>query len=261
MKRTLTKIDFSLYPESLVEYFKNAEIYDSSCSPEAKVLFIDKDCGYYLKTANKEALRDEAEMTRYFHNKGLSSSVIEYISEERDYMLTERVVGEDCTHAAYIEDPNRLTDTVAQSLRMLHETDFADCPKKDRTGDYLRRAKENYKNKQYDTSYLVPKLSSLGLNQVWDYICHNSRFLKNEVLIHGDYCLPNVMLDGWRLSGFIDLGFAGVGDRHVDLFWGAWTLAFNLKTDKYRERFFDAYGREKLEPEIINLISAIEVFG
>lgn len=261
MKRTLTKIDFSSYPEKIVQYLKNAEIYDSSCSPEAKVLFIDKDCGYYLKTAMSGSLSDEVEMTRYFNSKGLGSAVVEYISGDRDYFLTERVRGEDATYATYIEDPMRLTDTLAQSLRMLHETDFFDCPKKDRTGDYLKRAGENYKSGQYDTSYIMPSLSSLGVDQAWDYICKNSKFLKNEVLIHGDYCLPNIMLDDWRLSGFIDLGFAGVGDRHVDLFWGAWTLAFNLKTDKYRERFFDAYGRDKLTPEIIDLISAIEVFG
>ena len=84
--------------------------------------------------------------------------------------------------------------------------------------------------------------------------------LKNEVLIHGDYCLPNIMLDNWRFSGFIDLGLGGVGDRHVDLFWGAWTLGFNLGTDKYRERFFDAYGRDKVDRELLKVIAAAEVF-
>ena len=82
-----------------------------------------------------------------------------------------------------------------------------------------------------------------------------------EVLLHGDYCLPNIMLDNWRFSGFIDVGNGGVGDRHVDLFWGAWTLNFNLGTDKYRERFFDAYGRDKLEPDKLRTIAAFEVFG
>ncbi len=38
--------------------------------------------------------------------------------------------------------------------------------------------------------------------------------------------------------GFIDLGNGGVGDRHIDLFWGAWTLFYNLKTDRHTERFF-----------------------
>jgi carboxyl-terminal processing protease len=54
------------------------------------------------------------------------------------------------------------------------------------------------------------------------------------------------------------VGGGGVGDRHVDLFWGSWTLNFNLKTDKYCQRFLDAYGREHFEPEMLRTIAAIE---
>ena len=85
--------------------------------------------------------------------------------------------------------------------------------------------------------------------------------LKNEVLLHGDYCLPNIMLDDWRFSAFIDLGASGVGDRHLDLYWGAWSLAFNLKTDRYRERFYDAYGRDRIDECVIGLVSIAEAFG
>ena len=69
------------------------------------------------------------------------------------------------------------------------------------------------------------------------------------------------MLDNWNFSGFIDLGNGGVGERHVDLFWGAWTLNFNLGTDEYRARFLDAYGRDKIDEEKLRVIAAAEVFG
>ena len=85
--------------------------------------------------------------------------------------------------------------------------------------------------------------------------------LKSDVLIHGDYCLPNIMLDSWHLSGYIDVGNGGVGDRHIDLFWGAWTLNFNLKTDKFRDLFFDAYGRDMIDGLALRVIEAAEIFG
>ena len=47
----------------------------------------------------------------------------------------------------------------------------------------------------------------------------------DHVVMHGDYCLPNLILSDARLSGFIDLGNGGVGDRHCDLYWGLWALA------------------------------------
>lgn len=79
-------------------------------------------------------------------------------------------------------------------------------------------------------------------------------------LLHGDYCLPNILLDDWKFSGFIDLGGSGVGDRHIDIFWGVWTLFFNLKSNAYYERFLDTYGREAVEPEILRTVAAFEVF-
>ena len=37
------------FPAVLHDYIEGARVYDSSCSPEARVYFIDS--GYYLKTA------------------------------------------------------------------------------------------------------------------------------------------------------------------------------------------------------------------
>jgi aminoglycoside phosphotransferase len=48
------------------------------------------------------------------------------------------------------------------------------------------------------------------------------------VLIHGDYCFPNVVIKGWALSGFIDLGRCGVADRYHDLAQAARSVRRNL---------------------------------
>ena len=50
-------------------------------------------------------------------------------------------------------------------------------------------------------------------------------------------------------------------DRHVDLFWGAWMLACNLKNDAYRHYFFDAYVRDLVDDERLRIVAAAECFG
>ena len=132
MKRTLITPDRDSIPEEFHALLKNAAVYDSSCSREARVLFIDKDGGYFLKSAPAGSLRNEATLDEYFHKKGLSSAVLSYRSLARDWLLTERVQGEDCTHQQYLDDPKRLCDTLATRLRALHETDAADCPVQNR---------------------------------------------------------------------------------------------------------------------------------
>jgi kanamycin kinase len=143
---------------------------------------------------------------------------------------------------------------------MLHDLPHGDCPVQNRMDAYFSLAEKNFQSGTFDLSFA----SAYGIfdaKNAWNVLSEGRKDLKNDTLLHGDYCLPNVMLDGWRLSGFIDLGNGGVGDRHVDLYWGAWTLRFNLKTDRYRQRFFDAYGRDKIRPELIRTVAAAEVFG
>ena len=49
MKRKAIQVNIPEYPETISELLKGAPVYDSSCSKEAQVLFIDKDGGYYVK--------------------------------------------------------------------------------------------------------------------------------------------------------------------------------------------------------------------
>ena len=261
MNRKPIKLDLDAFPSAFHPLLVGGDVYDSSGSPEARVIFIDRDGGYYLKSAPKGSLATEAALTRFFHGKHLATEVLDYLSLERDWLLTARVRGEDCTCAMYLDDPKRLCDTLARLLRALHETDFEGCPVQNRIETYLATAARNYAAGTYDTSLFPDNWSYASAEEAWKVLKENKHLLQNDTLLHGDYCLPNVMLDDWKFSGFIDLGNGGVGDRHIDLFWGAWTLHFNLKTDRYRERFFDAYGRDKINLDMLGVIAAAEVFG
>lgn len=262
LKRVLIpKIPDVILPNEISRLISGAKIYDSSCSPEARVYYIDKDHGYYLKLSPAGTLANEAKMSAYFHKKGIGADVLHYSCGEQDIMLTERVRGEDCTHESYLADPKRLCDTIATELRKLHETDHTGCPIPNRTSSYLSLAESNYLTGNYDTSHFPDSFGYTSAEEAHATLAAHKNELRCDTLIHGDYCLPNIMLDGWKLSGFIDLGCGGVGDRHIDLFWGAWTLWFNLKTDKYRNRFFDAYGRDNVNEDMIRVVAAAEVFG
>ena len=262
MKRTQIEKIIESLPREIEQFIGSARIFDSSCSPEARVYFVERDGGYYLKLAKKGELGAEARMTKYFHKKGLGAEVLEHATfGERDLLLTARVAGEDCTHAQYLDDPRRLCDLIATKLRELHELCALDCPVKNRMDGYIALAERNYMTDNYDKSHFPDSFGYRSGEEAYAAFCAGKSTLKNEVLLHGDYCLPNIMLDDWRFSGFIDVGQGGIGDRHIDLFWGAWTLMFNLGTDEYRERFFDAYGRDKIDLEKMKTVAAAEVFG
>ncbi len=258
MKLTKINVDIEKYPIQLQYLIKKSELYDSSCSRNAQVIYV-KEHNCFIKSAQKDALRKEALLTDYFCKKGLAPPVCEYFSEEKDWLVTRKAEGRDCTH--YLDNPTKLCDAFVEALVMLHNTIAINCPVPARTNDYLELVENNFKNNLFDASLFPDNWGYTSKEEAWNEIIKNKHYLKNDTLIHGDYCLPNVLLDNYKFTNFIDLGNAGVGDKHIDIFWGIWTLNFNLKTEKYTDRFLDSYGRNNFNKDLLKLIAACEVFS
>jgi kanamycin kinase len=71
-----------------------------------------------------------------------------------------------------------------------------------------------------------------------------------NVLVHGDYCLPNILVTNGVLTGVIDVGQTGLGDPRQDLAAGVWTLQYNFGAGHGRE-FLDAYGAPPMSDQEI----------
>ena len=115
---------------------------------------------------------------------------------------------------------------------------------------YLREYMEgdNLCEKDYlKDPYKLIDLLVEGLN-----IIHNAKVDSDEyvvmegykTLIHGDYCLPNILVKNGKISGFVDLGGAGVGDPWIDYAWCIWSLEYNLGTKEYTPILLEKLGIE-----------------
>lgn len=195
MKRTEIAFEIGTVPNAMRPYLKQATIYDSSCSEAAKTLFVEGAERTFLKICAYGSLERECRMTRFLHGLGIAPAVIAYESDgEQDYLLTEAVAGQDGAEVVHLEQPDRLASVFGESLRMLHSLPVDGCPYPHRTAELLAGAA----GKEVDPG-LVHRLGN---------------FATDDVLIHGDYCLPNVILDRFSFCSFIDVGNGGVGDRH-----------------------------------------------
>lgn len=261
MNKTPITPDFAAIPAAFHPLLQSTAVFDSSCSEEAQVYFISRDCGYYLKRAEKGSLQTEAEMTCWWHKKGLAVQVCDYISDKFDWLLTEAARGEDCIAAQYLAEPQRLCDTLATLLRSLHETDPAGCPMQNRMDGYFASAEAFYARGGFHPSRFLNGWHWQNAEEAFRAVQEAKTALAADCVIHGDYCLPNVMLDNWQFSAIIDLGFSGWANRHIDLYWALWSLRYNLNTEDYSQRFLDVYGRDKLNLELLRMVCAAEAFG
>lgn len=70
--------------------------------------------------------------------------------------------------------------------------------------------------------------------------------IRNELVFsHGDYCLPNVLVQEGKVSGVIDWPRGGYADRRFDLATAAWSIGYNLEDPAYVSTFLTAYGYDE----------------
>lgn len=89
--------DMAEFPEPLRRYLRPGHVFDSSSSAEATVYYSDIGQGCYIRKARHGALRNEAAMTRYFHDKGLAAAVLHYGQDHdsNDWLATACLPGDD----------------------------------------------------------------------------------------------------------------------------------------------------------------------
>ncbi len=242
-------------PPRLREWIGDAPVFDSSGCSGARTVFIDRGEGAFLKIAPKGALQRAARMQAYWAARRLSSDVLMYLSEDRDYLLTAPVPGSDGVAEAHLAQPERLCTAFGRALRRLHEADFSGCPV-DLLSELLDEATQRA-FQQWHLDDLRPFIGEAKAEEATAEVEAGKHRLRRDALLHGDYCLPNIMLDDWRLSGFIDVAEGGVGDRHYDVAWGLWTIQFNLKNPEYGELFLDAYGRDRIDADRLRICALL----
>ena len=72
---------------------------------------------------------------------------------------------------------------------------------------------------------------------------------QHRVLTHGDFCLPNLLLDLSDAVGLIDVGAAAIADRHRDLALGVRSLRYNGAKDDAVHTFLLWYGVDDVDPD------------
>lgn len=91
-------------------------------------------------------------------------------------------------------------------------------------------------NKYLENPILLIDLLSEGIKILHNTKVDDKKFVidnEYDTLIHGDFCLPNILAVNDKVVGFIDLGDSGIGDPWRDYAWCIWSLEYNLKTKDY----------------------------
>ncbi len=212
-----------------------------------------EDC--VLKIAPYQKKNEETvAVMRWLAGKLPVPEVLCYESDsERQYLLMSRVTGRMACDAYYMERPKELAARLAEALNMLWRIDVSDCPRHRTVDAELKEARYRVENRLVDRENAEPASFGPGgfrdPEALLNWLEHNKPSYE-PVLSHGDFCLPNIFLDGGKISGLIDLGATGVGDKWRDIALCWRSLRWNAEgvyggkvyPDLRSDRLFDALG-------------------
>jgi len=184
----------------------------------------------YLKLIEGQPTRSlerESKILEWIDGRIPTPNLLYYTYEnEVEYQLTSEVKGTP----TYKVQPYERADAVkvlAETLKMIHSLSPDGCPIDNRIDNKLA---------------LIEDSSKLG-----------DRPVEELVFTHGDYCLPNIIMENAALSGVIDWDYGGLADPYVDFNSCIWSMGYNYGEQETKQKwtplFLESYGLDELDEE------------
>lgn len=230
----------------------------------ARTYFIKANNGRnkYLKiqpVGSVESLDRQAKRLIWLQDKLPVPKVIDYgVIGSHDYLVTMEIPGIEASNEIYRKQTEGMIKLIANGLRRIHEIPIEGCPFDNSIEKLMSVIRSNYDKGINDTSDLFMKFSEDNLDKLLHEVEAFARKWEEDlVFTHGDYSLPNIIIDGGSISGYIDLGNCGVADRYYDLAVAEKSIIRNFGKE-YVELFFVHYGINDIDYEKIRFYKLIE---
>jgi len=213
---------------------------------------------FYLKTsADVGALAAEAARLGWLVRNVCVPTIVEFERDDaRAYLLTTALPGVGAHD--FGGTPQRCVELLAEGLRAWHELPVDACPFDARLATTMAHARANAEAGRVDETDFDDSRAGRTAFELLAQLDESQPRDEDLVVAHGDYCLPNIVIHGDRVAGFVDVGRAGVSDRYRDLALAARSIDYNIGGE-WVAPFFNAYGIEP-DPRRIAFYQLLDEF-
>lgn len=219
----------------------------------------------YLKIAVhpfEQELLAEKERLVWLQGRLPVPTVISYaIDNQHTYLLTSEMPGLMAYDERFAQDIPTVVRLLAEGLRMLHHVDITNCPFDETLSHKIVSAQERVRAGLVDELDFDEKRKGIHADTLLKQLLASQPKTEDIVFTHGDYCLPNILIDpeSMKLSGIIDMGRAGIADRYLDLALAARSLPRNFGPG-WEPLLWEAYGLETVDVAKIEFYQLLDEF-
>jgi aminoglycoside phosphotransferase len=217
----------------------------------------------YLKVmdkASKYSLQPEYERLEWLKGKLPVPQILDFtVEDEKEFLLTSEICGVHAADQSWIDRLPVVVRELAIGLKAIHSIHVEGCPFDKSLDVRIREAELNIIAGLVDEDDFDIKRKGRKAVELYRELLEARPDHEDLVFTHGDYCLPNILLNGANLSGFIDWGSAGIADRYQDI-----ALAFRSFTWNFGEQwgrlFLQEYGLEEVDWSKIEFYQFLDEF-
>ena len=261
-----------IIPGNIKSLISGREYTTDDTGMSGSCIMIFDDMVLKIEKCRKETA-ETVEIMRWLEGKLPVPKIICFESDsEYQYLLMSRVKGDMSCSKYYLEHPDELLKLLAQTLKLLWSIDITDCPRVRDIDADLKEVRYRVANGLTNLENSEP--GTFGPDGRFKDPEELLKWLEDKkpslepVLSHGDFCLPNIFFEDGKLSGLIDLGDTGIGDKWRDIALCYRSLKHNFDgtyggkvyPDFDPDMLFDALGIEPDRYKIDYFIMLDELF-
>ncbi len=208
-------------PDQIKELIGDEPYYidDIGKSESQVILFSDKVLK--IQKVSDESV-NEVKMLSWLEGKlNVPEVLVSQVEGSTHYLLMSKIQGIMACDDVYMTDPEKLVKLLVTALRQLWTVDLCGFKPMMTLAKKLEVAEYNVLNGKVDMADTQP--DTFGPQGFENPQASLLRWLvanqpdEELVFSHGDMSLPNVFFKDDHVSGFIDLGLAGVSDKWQDI--------------------------------------------
>ena len=257
---------FGTLPDEVSNIFTNYESEENKIGWSDATVFMIKSYGgqrnAYLKIHPKrrpDNLLHEKDVLDWLDGKLPVPKTLMYCENDyHEFLLLSGIEGVSSFSNELRNDISLLMENLAKSLKMIHAIDISGCPFDETIESKIKIISGNIENGFVDPSTFEEENRNKSPEEIFLTIIENIPDNEDFVFTHGDFCMPNILFNGNKLSGFIDWGRAGKCDRYQDISLMLRSLKYNGFTDGDCKRFLDSYGIDILDEKKVKFYKFID---
>ncbi len=193
------------------------------------------------KAPRNELLREKERLDWLRGRLPVPELVCYAVDGANEYLLLTALPGRDAASLAGDARPEHIARLLGTGLRAVHAVAIDDCPFDMTVDRAIQEAGRNVAAGLVDDDDFDDVRAGRTAKGLYGELLATRPPTEDLVFTHGDYCLPNVMIDGPDVAGFIDLSRAGVADRYKDIALAVRSLERNVGPG-VSQAFLTAYG-------------------